>query len=163
MVTNTHILLVLCVLLRKPCVLYDLNRGNWWGHSPYKHGTPCSACPPSYGGGCKDNLCCKGKFEENRERQKENLTKKFLLYPVFVILLEDDSSNLPQEETEENNFIEPEAPRSPQKPWTRTSKPEPPRFPTPAPSKPPTETEDLQKNEVVNTQQMCKLPFYCLF
>uniref|UniRef100_A0A672JFS1 Cysteine-rich secretory protein LCCL domain containing 1a n=1 Tax=Salarias fasciatus TaxID=181472 RepID=A0A672JFS1_SALFA len=35
-------------------------KGNWWGHSPYKHGTPCSACPPSYGGGCKDNLCYKG-------------------------------------------------------------------------------------------------------
>uniref|UniRef100_A0A671XHG6 Cysteine rich secretory protein LCCL domain containing 1 n=1 Tax=Sparus aurata TaxID=8175 RepID=A0A671XHG6_SPAAU len=34
-------------------------KGNWWGHSPYKHGTPCSACPPSYGGGCKDNLCYK--------------------------------------------------------------------------------------------------------
>uniref|UniRef100_A0A665VL81 LCCL domain-containing protein n=1 Tax=Echeneis naucrates TaxID=173247 RepID=A0A665VL81_ECHNA len=35
-------------------------KGNWWGHAPYKHGTPCSACPPSYGGGCKDNLCYKG-------------------------------------------------------------------------------------------------------
>uniref|UniRef100_A0A8C7DSN8 Cysteine rich secretory protein LCCL domain containing 1 n=1 Tax=Oncorhynchus kisutch TaxID=8019 RepID=A0A8C7DSN8_ONCKI len=34
--------------------------GNWWGHAPYKHGTPCSACPPSYGGRCKDNLCYKG-------------------------------------------------------------------------------------------------------
>uniref|UniRef100_A0A8C5N7K7 LCCL domain-containing protein n=1 Tax=Gouania willdenowi TaxID=441366 RepID=A0A8C5N7K7_GOUWI len=35
-------------------------KGNWWGHAPYKHGTPCSACPPSYGGGCKNNLCYKG-------------------------------------------------------------------------------------------------------
>uniref|UniRef100_A0A8C7YZG2 Cysteine rich secretory protein LCCL domain containing 1 n=1 Tax=Oryzias sinensis TaxID=183150 RepID=A0A8C7YZG2_9TELE len=35
-------------------------KGNWWGHAPYKHGTPCSACPPSYGGGCRDNLCNKG-------------------------------------------------------------------------------------------------------
>uniref|UniRef100_A0A8C9WA08 Cysteine rich secretory protein LCCL domain containing 1 n=1 Tax=Scleropages formosus TaxID=113540 RepID=A0A8C9WA08_SCLFO len=35
-------------------------KGNWWGHSPYKHGKPCSACPPSYGGGCRDNLCYKG-------------------------------------------------------------------------------------------------------
>lgn len=100
------------------------------------------------------------KIEKDR---KKICVKNFLLYPVFVILLEDDSSNPPKEETEENNFIEPEAPRSPQKPWTRTSKPEPPRFPTPAPAKPPTETEDLQKNEVVNTQQMCKLPFYCFF
>lgn len=78
-----------------------------------------------------------------------------------MILLKDDSSNPPQEETEENNFIEPEAPRTPQKPWSRASKP--PSLPTPAPTKPPTETEDLQKNEVVNTQQMCTLPFNCLF
>ncbi|KAG7488574.1 hypothetical protein MATL_G00035760 [Megalops atlanticus] len=35
-------------------------KGNWWGHAPYKHGTPCSACPPSYGGGCRENLCYKG-------------------------------------------------------------------------------------------------------
>uniref|UniRef100_A0A3Q3FGW6 Cysteine rich secretory protein LCCL domain containing 1 n=1 Tax=Labrus bergylta TaxID=56723 RepID=A0A3Q3FGW6_9LABR len=70
-------------------------KGNWWGYSPYKHGTPCSACPPSYGGGCKDNLCYKGT----------------------------------------------------------ASKPEPPSIPTT--SKPP--TEDRQKNEVVNTQQMSQL------
>uniref|UniRef100_A0AAY4AGP3 LCCL domain-containing protein n=1 Tax=Denticeps clupeoides TaxID=299321 RepID=A0AAY4AGP3_9TELE len=35
-------------------------KGNWWGHAPYKHGTPCSACPPSYGGSCRNNLCYKG-------------------------------------------------------------------------------------------------------
>lgn len=81
--------------------------------------------------------------------------------PCFCDLLEDDSSSPPQEETEENNFIEPEAPRTPQKPRSRASKPEPPSLPAPAPTKPP--TEDLQKNEVVNTQQMCKLPFNCLF
>ncbi|KAF0047394.1 hypothetical protein F2P81_001027 [Scophthalmus maximus] len=33
--------------------------GNWWGHAPYKYGTPCSACPASYAGGCRDNLCYK--------------------------------------------------------------------------------------------------------
>ncbi|CAJ0957352.1 unnamed protein product, partial [Ranitomeya imitator] len=32
-------------------------KGNWWGHAPYKHGRSCSACPPSYGGGCRNNLC----------------------------------------------------------------------------------------------------------
>ncbi|XP_077952018.1 cysteine-rich secretory protein LCCL domain-containing 1 isoform X1 [Gasterosteus aculeatus] len=101
-------------------------KGNWWGHSPYKHGTPCSACPPSYGGGCKDNLCYK-----------------------------DDGSNPPNEETEENNFIELEAPHTPQKPRPRASKPEPPSLPAAAPTKPP--TEDLQKNEVVNTQQMSQI------
>uniref|UniRef100_A0A8C6U8G6 Cysteine-rich secretory protein LCCL domain containing 1a n=1 Tax=Neogobius melanostomus TaxID=47308 RepID=A0A8C6U8G6_9GOBI len=98
----------------------DLNRGNWWGHAPYKHGTPCSACPPSYGGGCKNNLCYK-----------------------------DDSYNPYQEETEENNFIEPEAPR----PRPRAPKPEPPI--APAPTRPPTEV--LHRNEVVNTQQMSQL------
>ncbi|ERE84334.1 cysteine-rich secretory protein LCCL domain-containing 1 [Cricetulus griseus] len=34
-------------------------KGNWWGHAPYKHGRPCSACPPSFGGGCRENLCYK--------------------------------------------------------------------------------------------------------
>uniref|UniRef100_A0A7N6BY56 LCCL domain-containing protein n=1 Tax=Anabas testudineus TaxID=64144 RepID=A0A7N6BY56_ANATE len=74
-------------------------KGNWWGHAPYKHGTPCSACPPSYGGGCKDNLCYKGT----------------------VCVCKTD--------TEENNFIEPEAPRTPQKP-----RPEPPNLPAPVPT-----------------------------
>lgn len=78
-----------------------------------------------------------------------------------MTLLEDDGSNPPNEETEENNFIELEAPHTPQKPRPRASKPEPPSLPAAAPTKPP--TEDLQKNEVVNTQQMCKLPFNCLF
>ncbi|XP_029447362.1 cysteine-rich secretory protein LCCL domain-containing 1 [Rhinatrema bivittatum] len=34
-------------------------KGNWWGHAPYKHGRSCSACPPSFGGGCRNNLCYK--------------------------------------------------------------------------------------------------------
>ncbi|XP_034026186.1 cysteine-rich secretory protein LCCL domain-containing 1 [Thalassophryne amazonica] len=101
-------------------------KGNWWGYAPYKHGTPCSACPPSYGGGCKDNLCFK-----------------------------DDNSNSPQEEREENNFIEPEAPRTPQNPWSRVSKPETAGIPAGTPTKPP--MEDLHRNEVVNTQQMSQL------
>lgn len=78
-----------------------------------------------------------------------------------MTLLEDDGSNPPNEETEENNFIELEASHTPQKPRPRASKLEPPSLPAAAPTKPP--TEDLQKNEVVNTQQMCKLPFNCLF
>ncbi|EGV94115.1 Cysteine-rich secretory protein LCCL domain-containing 2 [Cricetulus griseus] len=32
-------------------------KGNWIGEAPYKHGRPCSECPPSYGGGCRNNLC----------------------------------------------------------------------------------------------------------
>ncbi|XP_054841170.1 cysteine-rich secretory protein LCCL domain-containing 1 [Eublepharis macularius] len=39
-------------------------KGNWWGHAPYKHGRPCSACPPSFGGSCRENLC----YKEGSER-----------------------------------------------------------------------------------------------
>lgn len=99
---------------------------------------------------------------ENRKGDmKESLRYNLPNTPCFLTLLQDDSPNPPQEETEENNFIEPEAPRTPQKPRPRPSKPEPPNLPAPAPTKPP--TEDLHNNEVVNTQQMCKLPFNCLF
>uniref|UniRef100_A0A8C8S412 Cysteine rich secretory protein LCCL domain containing 2 n=1 Tax=Pelusios castaneus TaxID=367368 RepID=A0A8C8S412_9SAUR len=34
-------------------------KGNWIGEAPYKNGRPCSECPPSYGGSCKNNLCYK--------------------------------------------------------------------------------------------------------
>lgn len=36
-------------------------RGNWIGEAPYQHGRPCSQCPPSYGGGCRNNQCYKGE------------------------------------------------------------------------------------------------------
>ncbi|XP_048873117.1 R3H domain containing-like [Brienomyrus brachyistius] len=32
-------------------------KGNWVGEAPYRTGRPCSACPPSYGGTCSNNLC----------------------------------------------------------------------------------------------------------
>ncbi|KAG8437536.1 hypothetical protein GDO86_008301 [Hymenochirus boettgeri] len=35
-------------------------KGNWIGEAPYKNGRPCSECPPSYGGNCKNNVCYKG-------------------------------------------------------------------------------------------------------
>ncbi|KAI4879037.1 hypothetical protein NFI96_023430, partial [Prochilodus magdalenae] len=71
-------------------------KGNWWGHAPYKHGTPCSACPPSYGGGCRNNLCYK---DGSRATESSRV------------------------ETEENNSIEPEAPRSPETPrWPETER-----------------------------------------
>ncbi|XP_025948803.2 peptidase inhibitor R3HDML [Dromaius novaehollandiae] len=35
-------------------------KGNWIGEAPYKVGRPCSACPPSYGGGCSNNMCFAG-------------------------------------------------------------------------------------------------------
>uniref|UniRef100_A0A3B3CXG3 Cysteine-rich secretory protein LCCL domain containing 2 n=1 Tax=Oryzias melastigma TaxID=30732 RepID=A0A3B3CXG3_ORYME len=36
-------------------------KGNWIGEAPYRHGRPCSQCPPSFGGGCRNNLCYKEK------------------------------------------------------------------------------------------------------
>ncbi|XP_007909678.1 peptidase inhibitor 15 [Callorhinchus milii] len=35
-------------------------KGNWIGEAPYKSGKPCSACPPSYGGSCSNNMCFPG-------------------------------------------------------------------------------------------------------
>ncbi|XP_004687075.1 PREDICTED: peptidase inhibitor R3HDML [Condylura cristata] len=35
-------------------------KGNWIGEAPYKMGRPCSACPPSYQGSCKSNMCFSG-------------------------------------------------------------------------------------------------------
>nr|XP_015208895.1 PREDICTED: cysteine-rich secretory protein LCCL domain-containing 1 isoform X2 [Lepisosteus oculatus] len=93
-------------------------KGNWWGHAPYKHGRSCSACPPSYGGGCKENLCYK-----------------------------DDGSDghYPPQEPEETNYIEPEI--------SRTQRPKP-RQNTPTSTTP---NADLDRNEVVNTQQMSQI------
>uniref|UniRef100_A0AAR2LX08 SCP domain-containing protein n=1 Tax=Pygocentrus nattereri TaxID=42514 RepID=A0AAR2LX08_PYGNA len=54
-------------------------KGNWWGHAPYKHGTPCSACPPSYGGGCRNNLCYKGMLLQYA------LTELLLYYNIQII------------------------------------------------------------------------------
>ncbi|XP_018613164.1 cysteine-rich secretory protein LCCL domain-containing 1b [Scleropages formosus] len=45
--------------------------GNWWGHAPYQHGQPCSACPPSYGGGCRDNLCFKDAADQRPPEERE--------------------------------------------------------------------------------------------
>ncbi|TRY87868.1 hypothetical protein DNTS_008920 [Danionella cerebrum] len=46
-------------------------KGNWIGEAPYQHGRPCSQCPPSYGGVCRDNLCYKGD-SEHRESPDMN-------------------------------------------------------------------------------------------
>ena len=37
-------------------------RGNYVRERPYKEGTPCSACPRGYQGGCMDNLCSKSIY-----------------------------------------------------------------------------------------------------
>eukprot|EP00066_Takifugu_rubripes_P019308 XP_011608574.1 PREDICTED: cysteine-rich secretory protein LCCL domain-containing 2 [Takifugu rubripes] len=47
-------------------------KGNWIGEAPYRHGRPCSHCPPSYGGGCRNNLC----YKETAETQDMNEVEK---------------------------------------------------------------------------------------
>lgn len=47
--------------LVKLSIVHFFHRGNWIGEAPYQHGRPCSQCPPSYGGGCRNNLCYKGE------------------------------------------------------------------------------------------------------
>uniref|UniRef100_A0A3Q2DM17 Cysteine-rich secretory protein LCCL domain containing 2 n=1 Tax=Cyprinodon variegatus TaxID=28743 RepID=A0A3Q2DM17_CYPVA len=46
-------------------------KGNWIGEAPYQHGRPCSQCPPSYGGGCRNNLCYKDSQRSETEDMNE--------------------------------------------------------------------------------------------
>ncbi|XP_072321431.1 cysteine-rich secretory protein LCCL domain-containing 2 [Eucyclogobius newberryi] len=46
-------------------------KGNWIGEAPYKHGRSCSQCPPSYGGGCRNNLCYKDSQISETEDMNE--------------------------------------------------------------------------------------------
>uniref|UniRef100_A0A674C797 Cysteine-rich secretory protein LCCL domain containing 1b n=1 Tax=Salmo trutta TaxID=8032 RepID=A0A674C797_SALTR len=92
--------------------------GNWWGHAPYKHGSPCSACPPSYGGGCRDNLC----YKENGVQRR------------------------PAPELEETNYIEPEPQPEPRAQEPR-ARPLPPT---------PSSNDNVERNELVSTVQMCQ-------
>ncbi|XP_048402931.1 cysteine-rich secretory protein LCCL domain-containing 2 [Stegostoma tigrinum] len=47
-------------------------KGNWIGEAPYRHGRPCSECPPSYGGGCKNNICYKDNGERRPQHEQTN-------------------------------------------------------------------------------------------
>uniref|UniRef100_A0A8C2BN95 Cysteine-rich secretory protein LCCL domain containing 2 n=1 Tax=Cyprinus carpio TaxID=7962 RepID=A0A8C2BN95_CYPCA len=46
-------------------------KGNWIGEAPYQTGRPCSQCPPSYGGGCRNNLCYKGERDPERHESPD--------------------------------------------------------------------------------------------
>ncbi|XP_062868989.1 cysteine-rich secretory protein LCCL domain-containing 2 [Trichomycterus rosablanca] len=50
-------------------------KGNWIGEAPYQHGRPCSQCPPSYGGGCRENLCY-NEDQHHRETPDMNEVEK---------------------------------------------------------------------------------------
>uniref|UniRef100_A0A672NP64 Cysteine rich secretory protein LCCL domain containing 2 n=1 Tax=Sinocyclocheilus grahami TaxID=75366 RepID=A0A672NP64_SINGR len=51
-------------------------KGNWIGEAPYQHGRPCSQCPPSYGGRCRDNLCYKGDPERHESPDMNEVEKQ---------------------------------------------------------------------------------------
>ncbi|XP_059373536.1 cysteine-rich secretory protein LCCL domain-containing 2-like [Carassius carassius] len=50
-------------------------KGNWIGEAPYQHGSPCSQCPPSYGGGCRDKLCYKGDAKRQESPDMNEVEK----------------------------------------------------------------------------------------
>uniref|UniRef100_A0A8C9S3B5 Cysteine-rich secretory protein LCCL domain containing 2 n=1 Tax=Scleropages formosus TaxID=113540 RepID=A0A8C9S3B5_SCLFO len=50
-------------------------KGNWIGEAPYLHGRPCSQCPPSYGGVCRDNLCYKGDTQLPQRPETEDMNE----------------------------------------------------------------------------------------
>lgn len=50
-------------------------KGNWIGEAPYQHGRPCSQCPPSYGGGCKENLCYKADTQVPQRPETEDMNE----------------------------------------------------------------------------------------
>ncbi|XP_003506836.1 cysteine-rich secretory protein LCCL domain-containing 1 isoform X1 [Cricetulus griseus] len=71
-------------------------KGNWWGHAPYKHGRPCSACPPSFGGGCRENLCYKegseGYYTPREEETNEIERQQAQVRDTHVRTRSDDSN-----------------------------------------------------------------------
>ncbi|KAJ8417820.1 hypothetical protein AAFF_G00226630 [Aldrovandia affinis] len=50
-------------------------KGNWIGEAPYQHGRPCSKCPPSYGGRCRDNLCYRGDSQSPQRPETEDMNE----------------------------------------------------------------------------------------
>lgn len=50
-------------------------KGNWIGEAPYQHGRPCTQCPPSYGGGCRENLCYKGNNQHHETEDMNEVEK----------------------------------------------------------------------------------------
>ncbi|RVE74585.1 hypothetical protein OJAV_G00023010 [Oryzias javanicus] len=56
-------------------------KGNWIGEAPYRHGRPCSQCPPSFGGGCRNNLCYKDSHHSETADMNEVEKPQVLLPP----------------------------------------------------------------------------------
>uniref|UniRef100_A0A672HC83 Cysteine-rich secretory protein LCCL domain containing 2 n=1 Tax=Salarias fasciatus TaxID=181472 RepID=A0A672HC83_SALFA len=56
-------------------------KGNWIGEAPYQHGRPCSQCPPSYGGGCKNNQCFKADSQRSETEDMNEVEKPQIPVP----------------------------------------------------------------------------------
>ncbi|CAB1418986.1 unnamed protein product [Pleuronectes platessa] len=84
-------------------------KGNWIGEAPYQHGRPCSQCPPSYGGGCRNNLC----YKDTQRSETEDMNE-----------VEKPQVPLPPRTTTTKPAPRPK-PSTPKKPATKPSTPKP--------------------------------------
>ncbi|XP_025028541.1 cysteine-rich secretory protein LCCL domain-containing 1 [Python bivittatus] len=81
-------------------------KGNWWGHAPYKHGRPCSACPPSFGGGCRENLCYKEGSERHYSPEIEtNEVERHHLHIQDTLQNQVQSHESARDDSERNEVI----------------------------------------------------------
>ncbi|KAG9352504.1 hypothetical protein JZ751_020918 [Albula glossodonta] len=93
-------------------------KGNWIGEAPYQHGRPCSQCPPSYGGRCRDNLCYKGDSQTPQRPETEDMNE--VEKPQVPVRSPTTTTNKPKPTA-------PKKPSTPKKPPTtkRPSTPKP--------------------------------------
>ncbi|KAI3377900.1 hypothetical protein L3Q82_009029, partial [Scortum barcoo] len=101
-------------------------KGNWIGEAPYHSGRPCSQCPPSYGGGCKNNLC----YKDSQRSETEDMNE-----------VEKPQVPLP--------------PRTTAKP-TPKPKPSPPKKPAPKPSSPKPTTPRMPSSKTPNNTYLAQ-------
>ncbi|KAM6457505.1 cysteine-rich secretory protein LCCL domain-containing 1 isoform 2-T2 [Liasis olivaceus] len=80
-------------------------KGNWWGHAPYKHGRPCSACPPSFGGGCRENLCYKGSERHYSPEIETNEVERHHLHIQNTLQNQVQSHESARDDSERNEVI----------------------------------------------------------
>lgn len=119
-------------------------RGNWIGEAPYQHGRPCSQCPPSYGGGCRNNLCYLG--EQPHMVFISGCENVASLSPLQYVRPSVDSQ---RSETEDMNEVEkPQVPLPPRTTAKPAPKPKPsaPKKPVSKPTTPRTPSSNTPSN-----------------
>lgn len=125
--------------LVKLSIVHCFCRGNWIGEAPYQHGRPCSQCPPSYGGGCRNNLCYKGEQPPTVFSHLFSYSKHIAINSNSVCPFIDSQHS----ETEDMNEVEkPQVPLPPRTTAKPAPKPKPfaPKKPVSKPSTPKTAT-----------------------